>query len=115
MGLARVRRLITSRRLGWVLAFALWLPMAQWAAATHTLLHLHASVAEDGEQPAHLPESCESCVVAATLLAAAPGVAPGPRLPPPAPAAQPPRQRAVLPPRPERTAYDSRAPPYLHA
>jgi hypothetical protein len=115
MGLASVRRLIASRRLGWVLALALWLPMAQWAVATHTLLHLHA-VAQDSEGPAHLPESCDTCVVAATLVGAAPPATSSPPLAPPPAGAQPLPDGALLLPRPTpAAAYDSRAPPSLHA
>jgi hypothetical protein len=115
MALVSLRRRIASRQLGWLVALALWLPMAQWAAATHTLLHLHASVSEEGDRPAHLPEACETCVVAATLLgAAAPPVFAAP--PPLSLAAVAvPAVRALLLPPPPRAAYASRAPPLPRA
>jgi hypothetical protein len=115
MVLASLRRLIAARQLAWLLAFALWLPLAQWLAATHALLHLHASVAEEADRPAHLPESCDTCVVAATLAGAAPAVD--------CPAVLPRRGARVQPlapapgelPQSHRAGYRSRAPPFLHA
>ena len=115
MALASLRRLIASRQLGWLLALAFWLPMAQWAVATHTLLHLHASVSEGTEGLAQLPDSCDTCVVAATLAGAAPAATFIPPLPLPHAAVQPPAARALPLPPPPRAAYASRAPPALHA
>lgn len=116
MGLASFRRLIRSRHLAWLLALALWLPAAQWAAATHALLHLHAAVSNDVEQPGHLPDSCDTCVVAAAFLGAAPGVEfTPPPLPPRPPQAQPQAGTPAFHPQASAAAYRSRAPPLPHA
>jgi hypothetical protein len=116
MSFASVRRLLhRPRSLAWLLALALWLPVAQWSAATHALLHLPSAAADDGERPAHLPGSCKACVVAATIGGAAPQspsvFAILPRLPrahPPAPGEAGSFQHRAAP-------YRSRAPPSLHA
>lgn len=116
MPLAAFRSLLRNHRFGWVLALALWLPVAQWAAATHTLLHLHASVSDAQRDPApHLPVSCDLCVVAAALGNVAPGPAAMPHAPDlslgRAPVFLPPAQHFAAPAR----FYASRAPPLLHA
>jgi hypothetical protein len=115
MGFAALRSQLRSHRFAWLLALLLWLPVAQWAAATHALLHLHASVSDERELPAHLPGSCDLCVVAAVVGGAAPL--------PEAPAAhvaaieqvrpQSVRAAAVL--AAPAVPYQSRAPPSLHA
>ena len=115
MALPTFRRVIASRQLGWLLALALWLPMAQWAAATHTLLHLQASVSEQNDRPAQLPDACETCVVVATMVGAVPASGFSAPLPLQLPATQPQPPQAFFLPLPQRTAYDSRAPPSLHA
>ena len=116
MGLAAFRSALRRHHFGWLLAFALWLPVAQWAAATHAMLHLHASVSDEQRDPApHLPGNCDLCIVAAALGS----VAPGPAATPPAagfavqetPAFLPPPQHLAAPAR----FYASRAPPLPHA
>ena len=99
----------------WLLALALCLPFAQWASATHALLHLHSVAGEEREGPAQAPSACDLCVVAATLGNAAPAAAPqlsfAGRLPSAQPLARVSPQRAA-----ERfTSYRTRAPPSLHA
>ena len=115
MTFASFRSLLRSRHLGWVLAFALWLPAAQWAAATHALLHLGAATAERGEPPAHLPSSCDTCVVAAAIGGAAPVAEVVAALPPRLPVAQPPASVVRSHPLAPAAAYRSRAPPLPHA
>ncbi|MDB5897309.1 MAG: hypothetical protein JWP22_1599 [Ramlibacter sp.] len=115
MNLASLRRLLASRRGAWLLAWALCLPVAQWATATHALLHLQSVAAERGDKPAPLPVNCDLCVAAAAIGGAAP-------LPPP-PALAPillPHAQAMAPALPEHflafaRAYRSRAPPLPHA
>ena len=114
-----VLRSAARTRFAWLLALALWLPVAQWCAATHALLHLQANSTqtasgEERQQPAQQPGPCDLCVVAASIGGAAPlpaaaevpvlqatGEAAA-DLPLPPPAAAP-----IL-------AYRSRAPPSLH-
>lgn len=116
MALTPFRRRARPHRLAWLLALALWLPVAQWAAATHALLHLHASVSDERDPPAHLPQSCDTCVVAAVIGGGAPLPATAPALP-----AMPPCHAQPLPPAeagvrdPLLLAYRSRAPPLPHA
>lgn len=84
MVLASLRSAVRGRRFAWLLALALWLPMAQWAAAAHGFTHLQAGSIAAGEapdQPAHLPGSCDLCLVAAALGSAAPGNASTPTVP----------------------------------
>lgn len=115
MMLASLRRILRSRRsIAWLCALALWLPAAQWAAVTHALLHLHA-VSQERDSPAHLPTSCDICVVAAAIGGAAP--LPDAVLP------QPTQDRYALPQTallvasgtPPLIGYRSRAPPFPHA
>lgn len=109
------RRSIRPRHVAWLLALVLWLPVAQWAAATHALLHLHASVNDQRDPPAHLPQGCDTCVVAAVIGGGAPlPAALPPVFAPPQRHAQPlspaqhsARETALL-------AYRSRAPPLPH-
>jgi hypothetical protein len=112
---ATLLHLLRGRGHAWLLALALCLPFAQWASATHALLHLHAAVGEERETPAQAPSACDLCVVAATLGNAAPPAGPQLPLAGPLPSAPPlaalTTQRAA-----ERfTSYRSRAPPSLHA
>ena len=114
---AWARRLLHRRRsLAWLLALLLWLPVAQWVAATHALVHLSASAgSHEPERATHLPASCEGCVVAAAIGGAAPQSAPVPILLP--------RLRHALPQRAPAAGvhvlfaapYRSRAPPPLFA
>jgi hypothetical protein len=76
MNLAALRRLLASRRCAWLLAWALCLPLAQWATATHALLHLQAATADGSDKPAQLPVNCDVCVVGAAIGGAAPLPAP---------------------------------------
>lgn len=107
----RLRSLVRCRPWAWLLALALWLPAAQWAAATHFLVHLQqASHAHEGV-PAKAP--CD--VAAAALNAFAPGSADLAHLPD-----APPHALSVLPPAEAPAsapvlAYRSRAPPASHA
>jgi hypothetical protein len=112
MSLAAVRRMLRTSRLSWLLVLALWLPVAQWTAAMHVLVHLQE--ADNGHDGGH--DGLAACdVAAASLHAAAP--------PPPLPAAPPadsPRARyqALAPgigPAHSPLPYRSRAPPLPHA
>jgi hypothetical protein len=115
MNLASFRRLLASRRCAWLLAWALCLPVAQWATATHALLHLQPAGAVNDDKPAQLPVNCDICVVGAAIGGAAP-------LPTP-PALAPillPHAQAMAPALPQHflafaRAYRSRAPPLPHA
>ncbi|MVQ28628.1 hypothetical protein [Ramlibacter pinisoli] len=116
MTLAAFRRTLRSHPLGWLLVLALWLPAAQWAAATHALLHLQsASAGSDRQAPAHLPIQCDLCAVAAVVGGAAPASAAPAALPPAPPLAQPSFQPAPAPRPVAIAAYRSRAPPLPHA
>ncbi|MEJ8840590.1 hypothetical protein [Ramlibacter sp. AN1133] len=116
MPIATVRRLLSRRRsLAWLLALVLWLPVAQWVAATHSLLHLPTATADDSERAAHPPGSCNTCVVAAAMLGAAPACEFGAPAAQPLRHAQPPTVPAPFLPLPQRPPYHSRAPPLLHA
>ena len=116
MPIASVRRLLNRRRsLAWLLALVLWLPVAQWAAATHFLLHLPSAALDESERAAHPPGSCNTCVVAAAMLGAAPAAEfTAPATPRFAQVQAPAFDAAAAPP-PQRAPYHSRAPPLLHA
>lgn len=100
------RRLLTTNRVAWLLALALWLPLAQVEAATHLLVHLQ-EVAPDG----HPPGWADCDVAAASLQAGAPPAV----LPRPAPMLLPQAQpvlRAIgLAAASALLGYRSRAPP----
>lgn len=106
---------LRSRRLAWLLALSLWLPVAQWASATHALLHLHASISDERDAVIDLPGACELCVVAAVVSGGSPLPTPAaftfPAAVSPAPAVDIRLPVARLP----VLAYRSRAPPALHA
>jgi hypothetical protein len=110
---------VRARRRGslaWLLTVMLLLPVAQWVATSHTLRHLAAVTASDYDQrPAHLPGSCDICVVAAALAGAAPQSAPVlvllPRLPEACPPVAPATSASLL----FSAPYRSRAPPFLPA
>lgn len=70
------------RHFAWLLALALWVPVAQWVAATHLLVHLQEALAAAEPEPDGL-SACDTCVVAAALHAAAPPPATAPASPPP--------------------------------
>ena len=113
---ASTRRLMQRPRgVAWLLALVLWLPVAQWAAAAHGLLHLPSASLDESDRAAHPPGSCNTCVVAAAMLGAAPAPEfspPDALRPAPSPRADP--QPALAPP-PQRAPYLSRAPPLPHA
>jgi hypothetical protein len=121
MEFAAFRSAVRTRRFAWLLALALWLPVAQWSAATHALLHLHAATGTQGaadderRQPAQLPGPCDLCVVAAAIGGAAP-LPDAASVPVTQVAGDPPvhRPASALFPAPA-LAYRSRAPPALHA
>ena len=120
MEFAALRSAVRTRRFAWLLALALWLPVAQWTAATHALLHLHAAAgtqgaADERRQPAQLPGPCDLCVVAAAIGGAAPLPA-AHGVPLAQVAGDPPAYlpQAALFAAPA-LAYRSRAPPALHA
>ncbi|NML42187.1 hypothetical protein HHL11_00400 [Ramlibacter sp. G-1-2-2] len=116
MTLAAFRRNLRHRPWAWLLVLALWLPAAQWASATHALLHLHAAAsATDRDTPLHLPSSCDLCVVAAAVGGAAPAPAAFAVLPVPLPEAQPQAPAAQVLRAVDLPAYRSRAPPFLNA
>jgi len=121
MEFAALRSAARTRRFAWLLALALWLPVAQWTAATHALLHLHPATGSQGtadderRQPAQLPGPCDLCVVAAAIGGAAP-LAAAPSMPVAQVAGDPPAYRPALAPlAAPALAYRSRAPPALHA
>jgi hypothetical protein len=95
---------VRCRRFAWLLALALWLPVAQWVAATHFLQHLHTSAGDEREQPAQLPASCETHLIAAAIS----GGAPPPHALPQVAVADGVATPPYLP-------YRSRAPPLPHA
>jgi hypothetical protein len=109
------RRLLRSRWSAWLIAWALCLPVAQWATAAHGLLHARALAGEEREAPAKLPVACDLCVVAATIAAAAPGQAPPALHTLASVRAQPAPPRIAAPSLPFLASYRSRAPPFLHA
>ena len=115
MVLASFRSALRTRPFAWLLALALWLPAAQWAAATHALLHLDASAGQSREQPAHLPGACDLCVVAVAVGGAAPPSGAALPLLAPAPAAQPSDRDVVARAAASAHPYQSRAPPSLSA
>jgi hypothetical protein len=116
-----VLRSAARTRFAWLLALAFWLPVAQWSAATHALLHLQAGTSrqavtdEDRQQPAQQPGPCDLCVVAAAIGGAAPLPAA-----PVTPVLQAAGEAVADLPLPSLAAapvlaYRSRAPPSLHA
>ena len=115
MKLAAIRRMLASGRCAWMLAWALCLPLAQWAGAVHGLQHLRPVVAEDRDLPSQLPLACDLCLAAAAIGGAAPlPAAPSHALvllPQQPPAAAAPAQHDAAPAR----YYASRAPPLLPA
>jgi hypothetical protein len=115
MLLAAVRRMIRTRRLAWVLAWALLLPVAQWASAAHALTHLGTTASEQRDPAAPAPAVCDICVVAAAIGGAAP-VAEQPVAIADLPSATPSFFIAPAVPRgAPPPSYRSRAPPSLHA
>jgi hypothetical protein len=109
------RRLpVRCRPFAWLLAFALWLPVAQWVAATHVLQHLNAGADEESERPAQLPHVCEICLEAAAISGGAPLPAAVAALPAPAPHALPQVAIADGVTAATQLPYRSRAPPLLH-
>jgi hypothetical protein len=116
MSLAFFRRLLAARRCAWLLAWALCLPVAQWASAGHALLHLQAAAStSDGGKPAPLPAYCDTCVLAATIGGAAPLPQPAAVTPVVLPQAAPPVHQASRHYAAVALNYRSRAPPLPHA
>jgi hypothetical protein len=119
MPLACFRRMIRSGHFAWLLALVLWLPAAQWAAASHALLHLQSasqpSPDNDNDRPAHLAAACGTCLVAAGLGCAAPPSNPQATLLPRPPVAQPLAPAALVVALAPPASYRSRAPPLTHA
>jgi hypothetical protein len=113
MVLPQLRSAVRNRRFAWLLALALWLPVAQWAAATHALLHLHDSVtANAADDPAvDLPGACDLCVVAAALGSGAPAPQAAPAFGAAPPAVRPAWHVAALPELAPALPYLTRAPP----
>jgi hypothetical protein len=66
-------RITPSRRLVWLLWFALLLPVAQAAASWHAMAHVGASGGYESDTPQapHLA-ACDLCLTAAALTGAAP-------------------------------------------
>jgi hypothetical protein len=116
-----VLRSAARTRFAWLLALAFWLPVAQWSAATHALLHLQAgssrqaAAEQDRQQPAQQSGPCDLCVVAAAIGGAAP--LPTAAVTPVLQAAGEAAADRPLPPLAAHPvlAYRSRAPPSLHA
>ncbi|MDB5857584.1 MAG: hypothetical protein JWQ76_1273 [Ramlibacter sp.] len=110
MTLATLRRTLRTRPWAWLLVLAIWLPAAQWAAATHALVHLTAAKSVD-RNDGGLPASCDLCVIAVAVMGSAPAPAPVAALPALPPAAQ--REPATAEPLflIALLAYRSRAPP----
>jgi len=101
------------RPFAWLLlAFALWLPAAQWVAATHAQRHLHQDAGDGYEPPAQLPGYCGVCLDAAAIGGAAPLPA-SPPAPPTLPPHAPPLVALAegLDAEPS-LPYSSRAPPF---
>jgi hypothetical protein len=104
----------TARRFAWLLWLGLLLPVAQLAAATHSLSHarLASSRDEPGPQAPHLVH-CDLCLAAAAIGGAAlaadvPMLVPSPfDASPPRAVVHEPRATAAL------LAYRSRAPPVV--
>ena len=115
MTLASIRHLLASGRCAWMLAWALCLPLAQWATTAHELQHLRTSAAEEREKPAQAPVACGICLAASAIGGGAPlpavQVHAAVRLPQRGPAFLPVAQRCAPAPR----CYASRAPPLLQA
>ena len=115
MTLASIRRLLASGRCAWMLAWALCLPLAQWATTAHELHHLRPPAAEEREKPALVQVACGICLAASAIGGGAPlpavQVHAAVRLPQPGPAFLPVAQRCAPAPR----CYASRAPPLLQA
>jgi hypothetical protein len=113
--LASIRRLLATRRCAWVLAWALCLPLAQWASAVHVLQHLRSIAAEQNEKPTLANAACELCLVAAAIGSGPPAATPHVQallsLPHASPDCPPFATRIAPPSR----HYASRAPPLLHA
>jgi hypothetical protein len=120
MAITGLRSALRARRFAWLLALSFWLPVAQWSAATHALLHLGAatsSVAGDKRDlPVPLPDGCELCVVAAALGAGGAPPAPPAVVVAALPAHAAPAAAAVIARDSEPfLSYRSRAPPLPHA
>lgn len=66
------RDLFLYRRLAWLLALVLLLPLAQTVASWHLLSHVHAEQSErsDGNHAIHV-ESCDLCLTAVALTGGA--------------------------------------------
>ena len=115
MTLASIRRLLASGRCAWMLAWALCLPLAQWATTAHELHHLRPPAAEEREKPALVQVACGICLAASAIGGGAPlpavQVHAAVRLPQPGPVFLPVAQRCAPAPR----CYASRAPPLLQA
>ena len=116
MNLARIRCLLASGRCAWVLAWALALPLAQWATTVHALQHLRTASVEQREKPGQAPVACDICLVATAIGGGAPLPAAQHHSPVLLPQAVPPvlPARHHAPPPPPRF-YASRAPPLPHA
>jgi hypothetical protein len=103
----------SPRRLAWMLALLLLLPLAQTAANWHLLSHFQQSQSEDSKnRPALVLDYCGQCVNAAALTGGAPESS-GPKLPAPwgvheVPQYEPQAQVASS----RIRAYNSRAPPF---
>jgi hypothetical protein len=107
--------MLATRRCAWVLASALWLPLAQWASSVHVLQHLQSAAAGQNEKPALATAACDLCLVAAAIGSGAPAATLHTQalvsFPSASPAFLPLATRIPPPPR----HYASRAPPLLHA
>jgi hypothetical protein len=114
MTLADLRCTLRTRPWAWLLVLAVWLPAAQWEAATHALVHLQAAKAVDGKD-AGLAASCDLCVVAAAVAGSAPAPAPVAALPVLPPEVQPAPAPVAAPLLLALLAYRSRAPPLPYA
>jgi hypothetical protein len=71
---SRPLRFVSPRRFGWLLWFALLLPVAQAAAACHAFSHLRdapTSEPDKGKQAAQ-PSHCDRCLMAAAIGGGAP-------------------------------------------
>jgi hypothetical protein len=104
------RRLLQPHALAWVLALALLLALAQFAAGQHRLAHALADGANPAKQAAHLA-TCDLCLAAAAVGSAA--TAPEVALPPMPPLrhAAPQAERPALRLAPPARHYLIRAPP----
>ena len=68
--------MLATRRCAWALAWALCLPVAQWASTVHVLQHLQSIAATQNEKPTLANAACDLCLVAAVIGSGPPAATP---------------------------------------